>query len=103
MSRMPRKFKTDRRNTIRKGDSMTIMDQYIELATMSNGKIPIYKSQRTGENCDRTDEKVKVCTKCGIAWESPLSGSVADTTIIPISPPLAKKERTVRNAQIRNR
>ena len=93
MSRMPRKFKTDRRNTIRKGDSMTIMDQYIELATMSNGKIPIYKSQRTGENCDRTDEKVKVCTKCGIAWESPLSGKCSGYDYYPDFPTIGKKRK----------
>jgi len=53
---------------------MNIVDQYLELSSRYNGKMPIYKTRRTGEEWDRTDEKVRICTKCEIAWEPPLSG-----------------------------
>jgi len=71
---------------------MSVMDQYIELATFHNGDIPLYKQTKTtGEERTRTDMIVKVCTKCGIAWEPPNSGVHGTTDYYLDYPTIGKK------------
>jgi hypothetical protein len=93
MPRMPRKFKTDRRNTNRTGDGMSVVDQYIELSTYHNGSanIPLYKQTKTGEERTRTDMGVKICNKCNIAWEGPSSGVHGTTDYYNDYPSIGKK------------
>ena len=93
MSRVSRKPKTNRRNTVGKGDSMSVIGQYIELATLHSGKIPLYKQNQTGEERHRTDEKVFVCTKCRIAWEAPVPGTRDDPDYYLDYPSYGKKRK----------
>ena len=93
MPKMSREFKTDGRNGIGEGDSMSVIDQYIELATFHSGNIPLYKKNETGEERHRTDEKVFVCTKCRIAWEPPVPGTRDDPDYYLDYPSYGKKRK----------
>jgi len=80
MSRMPRKFKTDRRNTIRKGDSMTILEAIaLGLDTNTTGLPKVYSTKTPSTRDMNIDASMFVCTHCSRVWQRPISGGQRDS------------------------